>query len=318
MASILIKELVGLATVQDLGRYGYKNLGVPTSGPLDLASAVYANALVGNERNAALIELIGYISLTSDTNAVISITGGLPEVYVDQMRVPSWRAIYLKSGAELIVNPSDRGYVHYISIAGGIDCESVLGSKSTFIRGGFGCIGRPLNVNDRLLINRENAENVWGKVKRLRPAFNPETKVPKPDKPNAIRVTRGIHADLFNDLDILFMSAYTVTINSDRMGYRLDGKPVKSASLLNRLPSIPTDRGYVQIPPDGKPIVLMADSQTTGGYPVALHVIPPDVDFLAQVRPQQKVLFLEITVPEAEKLTSDYFDEVENPNIIMT
>jgi len=99
------------------------------------------------------------------------------------------------------------------------------------------------------------------------------------------------------------------------MGYRLDGPPLAAASKLGRLPSTPTDRGYVQVPPDGKPIVLMADAQTTGGYAVSLHVVQPDTDVLAQLRPGRRVRFKLVRVEEAEEVTSRYLAELENPTL---
>jgi len=317
LANLLITYLVGIATVQDLGRQGYRGLGVPVSGVLDVLSASYANALVGNEVSAALIEFTGSITLRADKDLVVAVTGGLPKVYVDQYEVPSWRPIYLKSGKELVVRPSDRGNIHYVAVSGGIECESVLGSKSTYVRGGFGCLGRPLRVGDTLLVSDVNVESLWSRVYSLIPATNPGERVPKRDEVLVLRATKGVHAEQLQDLETLLKSEYVVTLESDRMGYRLDGPPLTSASRLGRLPSIPTDRGYVQVPPDGKPIVLMSDAQTTGGYAVALHVVPPDIGVLAQVRPGHRVRFVEVSVEDAERLTSSYLNEVEKPKLAL-
>lgn len=315
LANLHITYLVGIATVQDLGRYGYRGLGVPVSGALDALSASYANALVGNEVNTALIELVGSITLKADKDLLVAVTGGLPKVYVDQYEIPSWRPIYLRSGKKLTIRPSNKGNTYYVAVAGGIECESVLGSKSTYVRGGFGCLGRPLKVGDTLRVPDVNAESLWLEIHNLIPAIDIIERVPKRDEVLVLRATRGIHSNLLQDLKILLESDYVVTLESDRMGYRLDGPQLTSASRLGRLPSIPTDRGYVQIPPDGKPIVLMSDAQTTGGYAVALHVIPPDVDLLAQARPGHKVRFAEVSVKVAEELVSNYFKEVEKPKL---
>lgn len=315
VANLHVTYLVGVATVQDLGRRGYRSLGVPVSGALDILSASYANALVGNEVNAALIEFTGSITLRTNQDLVIAVTGGLPKVYVDRYEAPSWKPIYLRSGKELTVRPSDRGNVHYVAVAGGIECESVLGSKSTYVRGGFGCLGRPLRVGDVLTVSEVDVESLWSKIHSLSPAVDVSRRIPKKDEVIVLRATKGVHADQLQDLDTLFKHEYVVTLESDRMGYRLDGPPLTSASRLGRLPSIPTDRGYVQIPPDGKPIILMSDAQTTGGYAVALHLVPPDTDVLAQARPRHKVRFVEVSIKEAEKLTSSYFSEVEKPNL---
>lgn len=313
MANLYITYLAGVATVQDLGRPGYRTLGVPVSGALDLTSVSYANALVGNDVSAALIELVGSIRVKADRDLLVAVTGGLPKVYVDQYEVPSWRPVYLKSGRELAVRPSDRGNVYYVAVAGGIECESVLGSRSTYVRGGFGCLGRPLRAGDVLTSAEVDVESLWSRVYNLRPVFNIDEKLPRGGGAVVLRATRSIHAEQLQDLSTLLNSEYVVTLESDRMGYRLDGPPLESASKLGRLPSIPTDRGYVQIPPDGKPIVLMSDAQTTGGYAVALHVVPPDLDLLAQTRPGGKVRFVEVSIKDAENLTSSYLSEVEKP-----
>jgi len=110
--------------------------------------------------------------------------------------------------------------------------------------------------------------------------------------------------------------AESVSPKSDRMGYRLDGPLIEKAKGLGRLVTIAVDRGYVQVPPDGKPIVLMSDSQTTGGYAVALHVIPPDVDRLAQCPPGTHVKFSEVSHSEAEKIVENYLNELEKPRIV--
>ncbi len=311
--SLQITYLVGVATVQDLGRQGYRALGVPVSGALDLTSASYANALVGNEVNAALIEFVGSLKLRANEDLVVAVTGGLPKVYVGQYEVPSWKPIYLRSGAELAVRPSERGNVHYVAVAGGVECDVVLGSRSTYVRGGFGCLGRPLKTGDVLSVGKVDVDGLWSRIYGLRPALNIDVRSPKVGEAVVVRATRGVHADQLSDLEVLLRSEYVITLESDRMGYRLDGPALQSASKLGRLPSIPTDRGYVQIPPDGKPIVLMSDAQTTGGYAVALHVIPPDLDILAQARPNCSVRFVEVSVKEAEELTSKYLTELEKP-----
>lgn len=317
VANLHVTYLVGVATVQDLGRRGYRSLGVPVSGALDILSASYANALVGNKVDAALIEFAGSITLRASQDLVVAVTGGLPKVYVDQYEVPSWKPIYLRSGKELTIRPSDRGNVNYVAIAGGVECESVLGSKSTYVRGGFGCLGRPLKVGDILTVPEVDVEGLWSRVHNLSATVNVSERTPRRDEVLILRVTKGIHAEQLQDLDTLLKHEYVVTLESDRMGYRLDGPPLTSASKLGRLPSIPTDRGYVQIPPDGKPIVLMSDAQTTGGYAVALHVVPPDTDVLAQARPGHKVRFVEVSVKDAEKIASSYFSEVEEPHLMV-
>jgi biotin-dependent carboxylase-like uncharacterized protein len=307
--------VAGLATVQDLGRRGYRALGVPVSGALDRLSAAYANALVGNRTGYAVLEVFGSVRLRLTVDAVVAVTGGYPRVVVEGVEVAPWTPIYCRAGSEVSVVPTGRGFVHYVAISGGVLCEEVMGSASTYVRGGFGCLGRALKPGDELGARPVSADEVWDRVRRVKPPEEVVARSADPGDPAVLRVTEGIHSHLLGDLSTLLTSEYTVTPESDRMGYRLDGPPLVAASKLGRLPSTPTDRGYVQVPPDGKPIVLMADAQTTGGYAVALHVVQPDTDILAQLRPGRRVRFKLVSLDEAEGATSRYLAELENPTL---
>lgn len=311
--SVQLAHIGGYASVQDLGRKGYRAIGVPVSGALDSLSAVYANALVGNEPKAAVIEVFGTISIKLSGDSVVAVTGGYPRVFVDNLEVKPWTPVYCRHGTTLRVAPSGIGRVHYVAISGGIICEEVLGSMSTYARGAMGCLGRPLKLGDVLEIGYSDSTEIWGKVADLKPPDHLVSRHSSFEGPLILRSTEGIHRHLLDDLETLLRSDYVVTTDSDRMGYRLDGEPLSSAKKLGRLPSIPTDKGYVQVPPDGKPIVLMSDAQTTGGYAVALHVFPQDADLLAQLNPGQKARFRLIGWSEAEAEVRKYLDEIERP-----
>lgn len=313
LRNVQVVHVAGYVSVQDLGRKGYRAIGVPVSGALDSLSAVYANALVGNKSGAAVLEVLGTISLRLLEEAVVAVTGGYPRVFVDNLEVKPWIPIHCRRGSTLRVTPSGVGRIHYIAISGGVLCEEVLGSVSTYARGAMGCLGRPLKIGDVLETGSSDPAVAWEEVSELRPPEYLVSKHSSIESPLLLRATEGVHAHLLGDLEILLSSEYVVTAESDRMGYRLDGNPLPSAKKLGRLPSIPTDRGYVQIPPDGKPIVLMSDAQTTGGYAVALHVFPQDADLLAQLNPGQKVRFKHADLDEAEAEVRKYLDEVEKP-----
>jgi len=306
-----VADLRGYATIQDLGRRGFRALGVPVSGALDMLSAAYANALAGNGPGEAVVELFGSAVFEFESDAVVAVTGAETSVLVDGSPAAMWRPIYVRAGSRLEVEPPRRGSIVYVAVSGGFECEEVMGSKSTYVRASFGCFGRPLKQGDVLSSPPVDVDAVWRRVQRL---YAPDWAAKRiPGDSAVLRATRGVHFDLLSDADLLLQSSYTVTLESDRMGYRLDGPPLQSASKLGRLPSIPLDRGYVQIPPDGKPIVLMSDSQTTGGYAVALHILPPDVDVLAQCRPGCIVRFALVEVEEAEDETSKYLNLLEKP-----
>lgn len=315
--SLQVVLAAGFVTVQDLGRKGFRSLGVPVSGALDRLSAVYANALVGNEPASPVIEVIGSLAVKFGVDTVVAVAGGYPRVFLNDVEVRPWNPIYCSRGSVLRVVPSGVGYVHYIAVSGGVVCDKVLGSASTYVRGGMGCLGRTLKYGDVLEIGSTDVVDVWGRVSDLKP---PQQLVEIHSSIGkdvlTLRATEGIHSSLLSDVDVLLRGEYVVSAESDRMGYRLEGESLGSAKGLGRLPSTPTDRGYVQVPPDGKPIVLMSDAQTTGGYAVALHVVPPDVDLLAQLSPGRRVRFKLVSIEEAEQEVRRYLDELEKPRLI--
>lgn len=313
---VQVVHIAGYATVQDLGRRGFRTLGVPVSGALDRLSAVYANTLVSNRPSAAVIEVFGSIAVRTTVDAIVAVSGGYPRVFLDDVEVKPWTPFYVRGGGVVRLVPTGTGYVHYISISGGIVCEEILGSLSTYVRGSMGCLGRPLGVGDVLELGYADVMDTWDRVAETRVPQSVVSKHMELERVVTVRATEGIHSHMLRDLHILLEEEYVVSPESDRMGYRLEGKVLESAKRLGRLPSVPTDRGYVQVPPDGKPIVLMSDAQTTGGYAVALHVIPPDVDILAQTSPGRRVRFAFLGFEEAEAEVARYLKELEAPTII--
>jgi len=305
----------GYATIQDLGRVGYRSMGVPVGGAMDRLSAAYANALVGNPSTEALIEVVGGpLAIRSSIDTVVAVVGARVRVTLNGSLVEEYRPIYLRRGSVLRISPPLRGFVTYVAVAGGIDVLPVLGSRSTYVRGGFGGLdGRVLRAGDRVPIKPVDAGAVWSRVCLYRAPSKLVYRLPIDTV--VLRATRGIHADLLEpDLsNILLSSVYTVSLESDRMGFRLSGPAVPRARGLGRVVSVAVDRGCVQVPPDGVPLVLMADAQTTGGYAVALHLPPPEVDRLAQCPPGTRVRFVLIGESEAEEITARYLDEVERP-----
>ncbi len=311
ISRLLAKSIGGFVTIQDLGRRGFRNIGIPVSGALDRISHVYANALVGNDVSEASIEIIGMASFEVLEKTIVCVTGG-GKIVVDGVEMDSWTPILVDRGRVVSIKPG-KSPLSYLGVSGGIVCDEVLGSRSTYLRGGFGCLGRMLKPGDTLLSRKINVDEVWVRVKSLEPPFDPGSFLSLDNDVLELHATRSVHADLLDDLDILFKNIFFVSRESDRMGYRLEGPALKSVEKLGRLPSIPVDRGYVQIPPDGKPIVLMVDSQTMGGYAVALHVIHFDLDKLAHRQPGDKVSFREIDHWKAEEYMRDYLSSIEEP-----
>ena len=318
MVKILrIRSVTGIATIQDIGRYGFRNIGVPVAGALDRISYVYSNVLIGNNPFSAVIEVIGVFTAEVLNDTIICVTGGAEKIYVNGIEHNTWKPVYVKKGSVITIKPG-LSPLNYLSMYSGIKCPMVLGSRSTYLRGKIGCYPEGLNPGLILESYLLPEPSIWYRVKDLEPPFNPFIQyIPLEDQTLELRATPGVHSDLLWDLDQLFKNYYYVSHESDRLGYRLEGSPLKSAQELGRLPSIPVDRGYVQVPPNGKPIVLMSDSQTMGGYAVALHVLQPDIDRLAHCQPGYRVLFKDITYREAEDIMSDYLQKIQEPIVLL-
>lgn len=280
-------------TVQDLGRRGHRGAGVPLSGAMDPFGLRVANALVGNPNNTAALEfaLVGP-EIEFPEDALVAIGG------VECSDVPSWTQFAVRGGERLDLGACVRGCRGYLAVAGGIDVEPVLGSRSTYLRGGFGGFeGRALRDGDVLRVNAGAARagkgmssSGWHIDPRILPAYSSEP---------TVRIVLGAHAiDL---AESLFGPFFRISPQSDRMGLRLEGqKPIEIAP--QELVSSAVAPGTIQVPPDGRPLVLMADAQTIGGYPQVGHVIAVDLPLVAQLRPGEGVQFAEIALDEAHKL----------------
>jgi KipI family sensor histidine kinase inhibitor len=275
-------------TVQDLGRRGQRALGVPLSGAADEFAARVANMLVGNPDDAAVLEftLIGP-ELRFHHDTIVAVGGG------QLAEVPGWRPLTVRAGTILRLGPLRSGCRGYLAVAGGIDVALVLGSRSTYTRALLGGHeGRPLRDGDRLptQLTRRQFRNHWWIDERVLPAYSSEP---------TVRVVRGAQADEFDDA--WMRERFAVTTRADRMGVRLKGIELRR-SVQRELVSSPVAPGTVQVPPDGQPIVLLADAQTIGGYPQIGHVIAVDLPLVAQLRPGDGIRFQQVTLEEARRL----------------
>jgi biotin-dependent carboxylase-like uncharacterized protein len=280
--TLLVRELGASVLVQDLGRPGLAHLGVPRSGALDAPAAALANRLVGNEPEAACLEvLLGGLVLASDAGVWIGVTGAACPVQVDGRAVDSSGAIRLPAGGELRLGTPRSGLRTYVAVSGGIAVEPVLGSRSTDTLGRIG--PAPVAAGDRLPVGREARAPVA---------------VDTPRSPiggtmlATLGVTRGPRAHYVDGegVDLLCRTAYAVSPDSDRVGLRLVGDPLPLAR-TDELPSEGIVLGAVQVPPDGLPVVFLADHPTTGGYPVVAVVDEDDLWHCAQLRPGEQVRF---------------------------
>lgn len=281
-----------LTTVQDLGRPGYAHLGISPGGAADWLSLRAGNRLTGNPDSAAALELTlvgGRFRLEQDT--VFALTGSDFEATIDGRPVPAWRATLAPAGSELCLGPARSGARGYLCLAGGIQVERILGSASTDLRAGFGGFeGRPLRKGDRLELGAPAGPPLDTDASFLR------ARIERP----AVRVTRGPQANLFppDALQRLSKTIYTVREDSNRLGLRLDGEAIRTAAPVELLTE-GVSLGAVQVPPDGQPIVLLVDQQTTGGYPKLANVIAADLPRVGQLRPRDRVRFAEVDLAAA-------------------
>jgi len=263
-----------LATVQDGGRTGYAHLGVPRSGAFDRTALHAANRLVGNPPDAPGVEVtLGGLVLRLHRAVTLALTGA-PCAGLDH-----GVAVTLPAGAVVRLGVPRAGLRSYLAVRGGIALPPVLGSCSTDTLSGLGPV--PLRAGDRLAVGREPPSPVDGSL------------VPAAATVTRLRVVLGPRADWFapDAPGVLAGTPWTVRPDSDRIGVRLDGPPLRRV-VTGELPSEPTLPGALQVPPDGRPILLGPDAPVTGGYPVIAVVRASDLSAAAQLRPGDRVRFL--------------------------
>jgi len=295
-----------LTTVQDSGRYGYQQYGVPVCGAMDGYAFTVANLLVGNNEWDACLEisLLGpCLRVLGDT--VVAVTGADLNPTVNDKPLSMWEAARVRCGDIISFGEPGTGCRSYLAIAGGIDVPEVMGSRSTYVRSRLGGLdGRPIRSGDSLHT---------GGSRPVLTAKLPRQYIPELMAENTLRVILGPQHDRFTEKGIhtFLSSEYTVTAQADRMGCRLEGPPIEhihGADIVSD--GIPP--GAVQVPADGLPIVLLADRQTTGGYTKIATVSTIDLSKVAQAQLGDRVRFSEITRSEAHRLLSEYRDTVND------
>jgi antagonist of KipI len=300
-----------LTTVQDLGRYGFAKDGVPPCGAMDPNALRAANLLVGNDEDAAGLEITVHGPALEVNRSVIAVCGADLSPHVSRLELPLWEAVYVQEGATLEFGDLRWGCRTYVAVAGGIDVPPVMGSRSTYLwaaLGGFG--GRAVRAGDVLPIGEAGARarRIMGTAAQALgpvPFARTDRRLGDPQRlyrSGAIRVVRGPHWDMIAscDREALLNASFRVSARSDRMGYRLDG-PRLRAPQGGELLSSAVLTGTVQVPPGGQPIVLMSDRQTTGGYPMVAQVVRADLGTIAQLKPGDEIRFVETTIDEAQR-----------------
>lgn len=284
-----------ITMVQDLGRTGYLGSGMPGGGAMDRLALRVANLLVENPVGAAGLEtwMAGPVLLFR-TEALVAVCGA------SFAGVPAWQPFVVKAGEMLSLAELESGCRGYMAVAGGLVVPLVMGSASTYLRAGLGGHeGRALRKGDRMLVG-PSAVIVQGQVDHWH--ISP-TVLPAYSTQPVVRVTRGAQWEWFTEETQykLFGARYSVLPKSDRMGLRLLGAQL-ALKAPREMKSEAVAFGSIQVPPEGQPIVLMADRQTIGGYPKIAEVISVDLPLLAQLRPGDRVLFTHVSLDEAQAL----------------
>jgi len=306
-----------LATVQDLGRLGYRQFGVSLGGALDRHALRVANLLVGNEETAAGIEItFGGLRLRFADDRIIAWSGGEFSARHGETRLPSGHACFIRSGEEVKFEQPEFGCRAWLAVSGGIDVPLVLGSRSTDLRASFGGLnGRALRDGDELPLGKFHRSLAFAALRRGGQIAGTE-RISSWSAPHnwsntaksnpLLRFIRGAHWDRFNDVTIQRFTSdgFTVSPDSDRMGIRFDGAELMRAD-TGDLISEAVAPGTIQAPPNGKPILLLGDCQTIGGYPKIAHVITVDLPVASQLRAGDSVRFYELSLTEAHRLLFD-------------
>ena len=280
-------------SLQDLGRSGGRRYGIGPGGAFDRPAHRAANELVANPPTAASLEVtLQGLRLRFLAAHLIAVTGAEIELYLDGQPCPTWTAVLMESGQTLDFKRRVRGARAYLAVHGGFEAPLVLGSRSTYVGaalGGYDGLGRTLRAGDRLTVGPPTLSNLASATGKSWPS----DQRPALSHSVSVRVTPGPFEDCFEPLafERLYGQPYSVSPASDRMGTRLIGpEPLPRLSRAELLP-YGAVWGNIQVPPDGQPIVLGADHQVTGGYPVIATVSQADLPLLAQLLPGDTVSF---------------------------
>jgi antagonist of KipI len=312
--NVIVDRAGYLTSVQDLGRTGFRQFGVSIGGALDAHALRVANALAGNDENAAGLETtFGKLRLRFEDRRIVAWCGGAFTAQLRGEAFPPGHAAFVGKDEELTMVGAQAGGRAWLAISGGIDVPLVLGSRSTDLRGNFGGHqGRALRDGDALPLFKERRpsnrrSNQKADLKRAAPRIS-NWSAPGPwaataHRDHFLRVIRGTDWKRFlsRAQTALVTRAFSVSSESDRMGARLDGPPLDRMDSRDLL-SEAVAPGAIQVPPNGKPILLLGDCQTIGGYPKIAHVITVDLPIAAQLCPGDAVRFHEVSLAEAQNL----------------
>jgi antagonist of KipI len=302
--SILIQKSGILSTIQDLGRKGFRQLGINPNGAMDFRAVRLINILLGNDETEAVLEMhFPAPEILFETDVIVALGGADFGAKINDNPIENWRPFFIEKNQLLSFTKKTFGCRAYLSVKGGFKIEKWLGSASTNLTakiGGFN--GRNLIKGDKLPFKQRTANN----QQRINYKIS-KSLIPRYSSFPTVRVVAGAE---FEELTALsernfLKQIFNVRSDSDRMGFRFEGEPLY---LLDdkELVSSAVNFGTIQLLPDGQMIVLMADHQTSGGYPRIAHVVSTDLPVLAQLGANDKVGFEMISMPEAENLLLEF------------
>ena len=313
-------------TVQDLGRPRTQRQAVPLCGAMDTMALRLANLVVGNDDGAAALEatLIGP-AVKFDAPTLIAIGGADLSATIDTVPVARWRPTLVPEGSVLRFGRPEAGCRAYVAIAGGVDVPAVFGSRSTYVRANFGGVaGRALRDGDAMAFGEPSplARKIAASLRSETPGpwfarwYAGATLRPHYAVAPTVRLIPGAHTEALDapSRAALFDERFRVSASSDRMGYRMEGPPLRLRERVEIL-SEGVTFGTMQLPPGGAPIILMADGQTTGGYPRIGEVASVDLPLVAQLKPGDHLRFAAISLDDAQRLYLEREHELDQMRV---
>ncbi|WP_348645218.1 biotin-dependent carboxyltransferase family protein [Methylobacterium sp. BTF04] len=297
---LAIRDCSGAVGLQDTGRVGYQRQGLSASGPVDSLAMAAANVLVGNPAGTLAIEFgLGGGILRAEGGPIrVGIAGAPCVLRVDGTNMPCHRSFVLPDSADLTVAPPREGMFAYLAVAGGFAVSAILGSAALHRRAGLGGLdGRALRRGD--ILDLAASDRAWDPDRGIAPLSL--------DLAEPIRMLLGPQADHFSEagLATFLGAAFSVSHRADRMGYQLDGPTIAHGPQGYNIVSDATVDGSIQVPGSGLPIILMADRQTTGGYPKIATVVSADLRRVAQRRPGDTIRFAAVSLDRALELARE-------------
>ncbi|MBU8849237.1 MAG: biotin-dependent carboxyltransferase family protein [Desulfobacterales bacterium] len=306
MESLRVLSPGGYTTVQDMGRIGYQEMGIPVTGVLDKFAPVFANLLVGNPENHPVLEITVIGPVLEVLSPIdVAVTGANIGITVNDRPMLEWQSIRLEKGDILSIQQVKQGCRAYLAVNGGIDVPKVMGSYSTYTGGRLGgFLGRILEKGDVL---KSKDAKLLDKLRLV-----PEKMIPDYLSDKIIRAIPGPQ-DIFFDkgLELFFKSKFLVTPKANRMGYRLQGPCIEiRKGMPKSIVSESSMPGSVQIPADGQPIILLVE-QTVGGYMKIATIISSDIPKVAQSTPGDTLRFEKIDLKTAHHLYNDQQNKIK-------